>query len=316
MGRPPVPPLRLPRKEPEADPQQYSARKMLKLKEAFEYLDSDGDGSITRSELQELNECFGFPPSEAVEHMATLDLNKDGKISYGEFARFFGQQCQWHLRDSEERPRLPALLLCKDGLVMHKKEPDVDPNLYTARKQLKLKDAFEYLDTDGDGYITRVELQDLNECFGISPSEAAERFARMDLNTDGKVSYGEFAKFYGRQCQWHIGDSRKEGVRPDSVGTPHRLHLEGLSMSKTEAGPDTEQYSAGQKLKLKEAFDSLHTDGDGCITRSELQELNECFGILPSEAAEHMARMDLNQDGKISYGEFAKFFWRQWYSGA
>lgn len=57
----------------------------------FSALDTNHDGSLTRSELSCGLSDFGFDDSQIDELMTKLDANRDGKISKDEFVSNFGE---------------------------------------------------------------------------------------------------------------------------------------------------------------------------------------------------------------------------------
>ncbi|XP_065663267.1 calmodulin isoform X1 [Hydra vulgaris] len=59
------------------------------LKEAFDYFDKDGDGSISSEELQTIMSKFGenLTSEELEEMMKEADANGDGKVDYAEFVK-------------------------------------------------------------------------------------------------------------------------------------------------------------------------------------------------------------------------------------
>ena len=58
------------------------------------------------------------------------------------------------------------------------------------------REAFDAIDTDGDGYITASELlKSLAEKPNVSADEMATVVTMADADGDNKVSYDEYAKF-------------------------------------------------------------------------------------------------------------------------
>ncbi|GAA2592563.1 EF-hand domain-containing protein [Actinomadura fulvescens] len=55
--------------------------------------------------------------------------------------------------------------------------------------------AFEMVDVDGDGYISKAELENLMRALGqaITSTRAVEVVVQADADGDGKISLAEFA---------------------------------------------------------------------------------------------------------------------------
>lgn len=120
----------------------------------FDEADTGGDGCLERLELAKILLKCGCKRStaEIVEWFDELDRNDDDKISKAEFMSAL--------------TKIPAC--------------DVD--------EMKLRQAFNAIDVDGSGFITREELQQALDDEGIS----SEAHLDMDGNEDGKISCDEF----------------------------------------------------------------------------------------------------------------------------
>lgn len=65
-----------------------NANPYFNANQAFNSLDLDGDNSITATEVRRMIESRGYfvGQKECEQVIAKMDTNKDGKISYNEFA--------------------------------------------------------------------------------------------------------------------------------------------------------------------------------------------------------------------------------------
>jgi Ca2+-binding EF-hand superfamily protein len=63
----------------------------------------------------------------------------------------------------------------------------------------ELRDAFNAMDKDGNGYIEKRELKNLLLALGESPTDkdVDDMFKAADVNGDGQISFEEFAKVVG-----------------------------------------------------------------------------------------------------------------------
>lgn len=160
-----------------ADPgPTYSAREeqLRTFREhQFAALDADGDGRVTREEY----EAFGTAQFDG------LDTDGDGRLDAGEFLAFRPGQAG----PGGGSPLFSAMDRNADGVIT----PD---EMDAART-----DAFNQLDTDGDGVVVMEEAQ---VAFARSPEtpretvqidpEVERRFAMLDDDGDGRVTAEEF----------------------------------------------------------------------------------------------------------------------------
>ena len=64
-----------------------SAEQIEELKAAFQQMDANGDGFVTKDELKTMLSSLGEPVEDSVvdEMMAVADINGDGKVDFNEF---------------------------------------------------------------------------------------------------------------------------------------------------------------------------------------------------------------------------------------
>ncbi|KAG0475453.1 hypothetical protein HPP92_015139 [Vanilla planifolia] len=129
------------------------------LKQMFKMLDTDNSGQITFEELKAGLERVGanLKESEIYALMKSADVDNSGTIDYGEFIA-----ATIHLNKIEREDHLFA--------------------------------AFSYFDKDGSGYITRDELQQACEEFGIEDVILEEIIQEVDQDNDGLIDYNEFVE--------------------------------------------------------------------------------------------------------------------------
>ncbi|XP_055616362.1 calmodulin-beta-like [Toxorhynchites rutilus septentrionalis] len=131
------------------------------FKQMFEKFDTDGNGSITTSELGLITQALGLNPSkEEMEQMIhEVDLDGSGTIELNEFMVLMARMCR--------------------------EEPSED----------ELRQAFKVFDKNGDGFLTVDELSAVMQNFGegLSDDEFANLLREADVDEDGKINYNEFA---------------------------------------------------------------------------------------------------------------------------
>ncbi|KAF7804200.1 calcium-dependent protein kinase 20-like [Senna tora] len=127
------------------------------LKGMFKMIDTDNSGQITLEELKVGLEKVGafLKDSELEWLMQSADIDNSGTIDYGEFI----------------------------AAMLHLNKIQKEDHLYTA---------FSYFDKDGSGYITRDELQQACQQFGLNDVELDDLIREVDQDNDGRIDYNEF----------------------------------------------------------------------------------------------------------------------------
>ncbi|KAF8704274.1 hypothetical protein HU200_031773 [Digitaria exilis] len=156
------------------------------------------------------------------------------------------------------------------------------------KQQQELARVFELFDKDGDGRITREELEDSLGKLGMSVAgdELASMIARIDANGDGCVDVEEFGELY----------------RSIMSGSGEGAAGEG----KEAAGGGEEEEVEDEDMR--EAFRVFDANGDGYITVDELGAVLSSLGLKQGRTAEECRRMigrvDRDGDGRVDFHEF------------
>lgn len=141
--------------------EELMAAQRAEMRAAFDLFDADGDGQLDAVELGRALRLVGQPatPGEVRRLLATF-----GRGDGLDFAGFVALV--------EPRP---------EGL-----DPEADA-----------REAFQVLDADGDGVLTREELEDAarRHAFVADPDALV---AAADANGDGVIDWAEFRALYGR----------------------------------------------------------------------------------------------------------------------
>lgn len=132
------------------------------LRRVFQMFDRNGDGRITKKELNDSLEKMGIfiPDGELSQMIDKIDVNGDGCVDIDEFGSLY--QTIMDERDEEE----------------------------------DMREAFNVFDQNGDGFITVDELRSVLASLGLKQGRTAEDCKQMimkvDVDGDGMVNFMEF----------------------------------------------------------------------------------------------------------------------------
>ncbi len=280
---------------------------------AFEHLDSNGDGQLTKDEVSDVHwrrisgsdtdatggisrdevkaarpseHMLALLPTNAKPHFESLDADQDGQLSEDEVAEKL-----WD--------RIADADLNEDGLV------SLD-ELQEMRTQRKLRhnqdrDLFERFDGNDDGLLTAQEL----------PDRLWKKLSVADLDADGAIAGDELAEVQGRKGS----GSRRAGHRDlfkrfdeneDGLLTENEVHHR-IWDKINQADSDADRaISADELHRLREpeiavcaapvvdrVFAHLDENIDGVLIENEVGE--QLWSLI--------ARADLDQDGSVSFME-------------
>ena len=208
------------------------------------------------------------------------------------------------VRAPQRRPAMGRLFELadtnKDGKVSYEDLKNAAPNFPES--------AFERLDADKDGFLTREEVR-AAEAPGGGPAEMMRRMIqRADQNRDGKVTREEFEEAFPNAPaeRFERLDSNKDGVldsqdeivlpggRPGARPGPRRdAGPEARREGRPGGAPQDVERRRGQVL-----LERADKDGDGKVTRGEFAE------ALPNAPAERFDMLDRNGDGVLTVEDF------------
>lgn len=153
----------------------------------------------------------------------------------------------------------------------------------TAVLERKYQKLFTNYDSDGDGFITRSELE-----------ESSTRLSG-ELGEEGSPKARRHAAATARY--WDL--------IAEQVGTPERIRADQWigAARRIATTPEFDRV-------ITELIDATHdlcdTDGDGEISLDEFRRAHRASGASDAEAAEAFQRMDTDGDGRISRAETAR----------
>ncbi|XP_059615653.1 calcium-binding protein E63-1 isoform X3 [Phlebotomus argentipes] len=154
---------------------------------------------------------------------------------------------------------------------------------------MDLRTAFDLLDRNQDGHVTANELQFMLHNLGIHVRDELidDLMKEASRTGNGLIDEAEF-------LQWI---ARIQAIKDESASS---------SSSASSNQPVSEEDDITQDLIA--AFRVFDRDGNGFITRDELQTAMDMIGETVTEAqlTEMLALADLDKDGRINYEEFIR----------
>ncbi|KAF8087400.1 hypothetical protein N665_0587s0007 [Sinapis alba] len=135
------------------------------IKRVFQMFDKDGDGRITKKELNDSLKNLGIiiPEKELWQMIDKIDVNGDGCVDIEEFGELY------------------KTIMVEEDDEMGEED---------------MKEAFNVFDRNGDGFITVDELKAVLSSLGLKQGKTLEECRKMimqvDVDGDGRVDYMEF----------------------------------------------------------------------------------------------------------------------------
>jgi Ca2+-binding EF-hand superfamily protein len=219
------------------------ANKPLTLKEVFQILDGDHDGTLTKNELMAGATKLGMTLDEASRLFDELDVNGDGELTKDESSFFSKIWLQYKNREPTKKNA----------------------------KKLNVNQIFDLLDGDHDGTLSRDEMVAGAAKLDLSEEEAGKLFDAHDKDGSGVLTKEEASGWFGR-FRPKKSDSG-EGEKPKPTWTPKQIFalLDGdhdgtLSRAEIVAGAAKLDLS---EEKAGELFDAHDKNGSGVLTKEE-----------------------------------------------
>lgn len=290
------------------------------VKSAFKRYDSDGDGHVSKQELQQV--MSGFSDAEVDAIFALGDKDQSGGIDIQEFITLM----------LPSAPGVIAKLALNFRSISNIKECfkkfDVNKDGQISRNELragmKLSDSdldvvFALGDLDGDGEISLSEfvrimspvagnaVNRFRNCFK-DIYELVAAFRKFDTNNDGSISIQELSSGM-RELRMSFSNEETNAIYAASdINSDGEIsYTEFVSLMIPSAGDALSKFRKcfTNVKNAQEAFMRFDTDGDEEITYEELTAgMGNKFSSNEVKAV--FALGDTDQDGKISFLEFAK----------
>ncbi|GJW72113.1 calmodulin-like protein 3 [Tanacetum coccineum] len=145
--------------QPRSGPARMDPNELMRI---FQMFDKNGDGRITKQELNDSLENMNIYicDNDLVQMIEKIDVNNDGCVDIDEFGELYKS-------------------------IMDDRENEED-----------MMQAFNVFDINGDGFIAVEELRAVLESLGLKQGRKAEDCRKMimkvDVDGDGMVSFDEF----------------------------------------------------------------------------------------------------------------------------
>ncbi|XP_058089498.1 calmodulin-like protein 3 [Magnolia sinica] len=163
-------------------------------------------------------------------------------------------------------------------LSLFPKSPPLPPVGLTKKiDRAELEMVFATFDHNGNGFITKQELEESLEKLGLftGDKQVAAMIEQFDSNGDGLIDLHEFCELY-----------------------------------ESMMGKQGEEEKEGKDDYLKEAFDVFDENGDGLITVEELALVLTSLGLKQGmgmeECRKMISKVDMDGDGMVNFKEFKR----------
>jgi Ca2+-binding EF-hand superfamily protein len=257
----------------------------------FDQIDANGDGSVSKSELEQAVSKAGGTTQAADALYSVLDPGNSGGFGEQQFAQALpgpslSNQVQAQMIDYQAQgwPGAPA------------SQPG---------GQLG-QSLFAQIDRNGDGSISQAELEQAVTGAGGSKAAADALYAKLDPNNTGSVSEQQFAQSlsqampHGHHHHHHGGGAAAanatEGGSAVATATPDALTQ---LFNADSGGPGNSPTQIAQNI-----FSQIDRNGDGTITQSELEQAVTAAGGDTAGADALFAKLDPNGTGGVSAQQF------------
>ncbi len=247
----------------------------------FNMIDANGDGSVTKTEVENAVTAAGSNTQAADALYAQLDPSNTGNVTQQEF--------------NQNLPGPPLSDSMGTQLIVYQAQgwPGTsggDPASVLGQN------LFSQIDADGDGSITKSELEQAVTKAGGTAQAADALYAQLDPNNAGSVSQQQFTDALSQMLPHHHHGHR--GKPGDSNGAENAPPFDAQGAGVNAATPP---WQLAQNL-----FSQIDTDASGSVSKSELEQAVTAAGGTSQAADALYAQLDPNNTGSVSEQQFAQ----------
>ncbi|CAE7454218.1 CML12 [Symbiodinium natans] len=266
---------------------QGAAKRLVEKKE-FGELDTDGDGIVSQKELDSALVDMNVEGTDAEqakqEILQHVDKDGDGIISRAEFQSAKADVSKESAQTDAANEQSEKKLVVRSIL---------SSSYSDAAKRLLQAKNFQQMDQDGDGRVTEQEVSAALASMEVHGQEAvqatAELMQQVDKDGDGTISQEE------------LKQAKAEAAEPTPSSEPQSLTRSVLALTYSDIA---------KRLLEEKTFKELDKDGDGAVTKEELDASLAEMNLNSEEAAkankEIMEMVDKDGDGVISNVELSQ----------
>jgi len=293
----------------------HSAQKKLSNLDYYDYLSNSAKKSSrlsyspVRSTHKKLTESTYESPSRSRNAGYTTPSKSSSRSPVKEYKS--------PLKEIEEDQLARAL---KEQIDLERDQED-NKNQLALRSDFNLLDAFRFFDIDSRGYITKNELKEGFNYFGVFPTsdECYLIFRKFDTDNDGLLRYAEFSDIFNPKSAEYLSilsdripsylDSHKLSLA-FSYETKHLIKKVLDDTIRNEARNEEVRQKLNRRplFNIYEAFKTLDKNDNGFIDINEFRDALIEHGLYAStkEISNIVKRYDHNNDGKVSYYDFVQ----------
>ncbi len=260
----------------------------------FNQIDTNGDGSVSKTELEQAVTNAGGGAQAADALYSVLDPNNTGGFDEQQFAQV--------LPGSGFSDQMQAQMIGYQAQGW--------PGASSAQPGGQLaQNLFSQIDSNGDGSISQSELEQAITAAGGTKAGADALYAKLDPNGTGSVSEQQFAQ--------GLASLSQPGA---AQGAPHAHHHHhhgggaGAASATNDDGADDaltalfDADSGGAANSptqiAQNIFSQIDSSGTGAITQSQLEQAVTAAGGSTSGADALYAKLDPNGTGSITQQQF------------
>ena len=251
----------------------------------FSQIDSNGSGSITQTQLEQAVTAAGGTTQGADALYAQLDPNNTGSVSEQQFAQVL--------------PGPPFSDQMQAQMIGYQAQGWASSSTTNPVSGLA-QSLFSQIDINGDGSISKTELEQAVTAAGGTTQGADALYAQLDPNNTGSVSEQQFAQGLS-QAMPHRHHHHDADAANSSSGS-NSANAALTSLFNADSGSNAAGSSPTQIAQ--NIFSQIDNNGSGSITQTQLEQAVTAAGGTTQGADALYAQLDPNNTGSVTEQQF------------